>query len=104
MLPPDYREGRSQNLHPPRPNADFKWSSPRLRRGRRDGRYRFSQGTLAGARGNGRDAPTAAAPDDFSPTGKFDARGCGQMAAVSFAVVLGSHEQPRPEDALNDQD
>src|SRR6516162_1424378 len=27
MLPPDYREGRSQNLHPPRPNADFKWSS-----------------------------------------------------------------------------
>src|SRR5215471_16106811 len=31
MLPPDYREGRSQNLHPPRPNADFKWSSPAVR-------------------------------------------------------------------------
>src|SRR6516165_6129820 len=28
MLPPDYREGRSRNLHLPRPNADFKWSSP----------------------------------------------------------------------------
>src|SRR6516165_3197001 len=31
MLPPDYREGRSQYLHPPRPNADFKWSSPAVK-------------------------------------------------------------------------
>ena len=48
-------------------------------------------------------APTVA-PYDFSPTGKFDALGSGQLAAVSFAVVVGSHEQPQPEDALNDQD
>src|SRR5499427_9774002 len=62
------------------------------------------KGTFARTRGNDKVAPTAAAPHDFSPTGKFDARGCGQMAAVSFAVVLGSYEQPQPEDALNDQD
>src|SRR5262249_35307865 len=52
----------------------------------------------------GRRAPAAAAPHDFSPTGKFEAHGCGQIAAVSFAMVVGSHEQPQPEDALNDQD
>jgi hypothetical protein len=31
-------------------------------------RYRFSEGTLAGTQGNGRDAPIAAAPPDFCTT------------------------------------